>query len=131
MADYLPLIARAVAGLERNTKEQRRALYKRARTALVMQLRGVVPALDESEIRRERSALEDAIRKVERDAALEVRRASRESWPQEPLSRQDFLVELQKEFARLQKEASEVRQPHQEDLSGSRIPRCLSLQGSG
>ncbi len=69
MADYHPLIARAVAGLEKNTGENRRALYERARTALVAQLRGVVPALDESEITRERLALEEAIRKVEAEAA--------------------------------------------------------------
>ena len=69
MADYHPLIARAVAGLEKNTGENRRALYERARVALVAQLRGVVPALDESEITRERLALEEAIRKVEAEAA--------------------------------------------------------------
>ena len=44
MADYHPLIARAVAGLEKNTGENRRALYERARTALVAQLRGVAAA---------------------------------------------------------------------------------------
>ena len=45
MADYYPLIARAVSGLDRNTGENRRALYDRARVALVNQLRGVQPAL--------------------------------------------------------------------------------------
>ena len=75
MADYHPLIARAVAGLEKNTGENRRALYERARMALVAQLRGVVPALEESEITRERLALEEAIRKVEAEAAR--RRARR------------------------------------------------------
>ena len=65
MADYHPLILRAVEGLEKNTGENRRALYERARIALVAQLRGVQPALDESEITRERLALEEAIRKVE------------------------------------------------------------------
>src|SRR6201991_5233207 len=73
MADYHPLIARAVAGLDKNTGENRRALYERARTALVAQLRGVVPALDESEITRERLALEEAIRKVEAEAARQAR----------------------------------------------------------
>src|SRR4029077_13143789 len=78
MADYHPLIARAVAGLEKNSGENRRALYERARVALVAQLRGVVPALDESEITRERLALEEAIRKVEAEAA---RRAGERAGP--------------------------------------------------
>ena len=65
MADYLPLITRPVAGLEKNTAETRRALYERARTALVSQLRGGNQPYTESEITRERVALEEAIRKVE------------------------------------------------------------------
>src|SRR5215831_11863470 len=73
MADYYPLIAKAVAGLDRNTGEARRALYERARTALVTQLRGVVPSLSESEITRERLALEEAIRKVEAESARQNR----------------------------------------------------------
>jgi hypothetical protein len=73
MTDYHPLIARAIDGLERSTGEARRALYERARTALVAQLRGVDPPLSESEITKERLALEDAIRKVEADAARKSR----------------------------------------------------------
>ncbi len=45
-------------------------LYERARTALVAHLRGLVdPALTEAEITRERLALEEAIRKVDAEAA--------------------------------------------------------------
>jgi hypothetical protein len=69
MADYYPLIARAIAGLEKNTGDARRALYERARTALVAQLRGVTPALSENDVTRERLALEESIRKVEAEAA--------------------------------------------------------------
>ncbi|HEY5278759.1 MAG TPA: hypothetical protein VIJ67_03295 [Pseudolabrys sp.] len=72
MADYYPLIARAVGGLDDNTGENRRALYERARGALVNQLRGVDPPLDEDEITRERLALEEAIRRVETDAVAHV-----------------------------------------------------------
>ncbi|ETR76991.1 hypothetical protein X566_04650 [Afipia sp. P52-10] len=80
MADYYPLIARAVAGLDANsTGEQRRALYERARSALIAQLRGVQPPLTESEITRERLTLEEAIRKVEQEAAQRSRAASREA----------------------------------------------------
>ena len=56
MADYYPLIARAVAGLEKNTGQGRRNVYERAREALVAQLRGVTPALSESDVTRERTA---------------------------------------------------------------------------
>src|SRR5262245_12289990 len=73
MADYYPLISRAVAGLEKNTGEARRTLYERARTALVDQLRGATPALSESDITRERLALEEAIRKVEAESARRMR----------------------------------------------------------
>jgi hypothetical protein len=69
MTDYHPLIARAVDGLGKNTGDARRALYERARSALVAQLRGVEPALSESDITKERLALEEAIRKVEAEAA--------------------------------------------------------------
>jgi len=65
MADYYPLIARAVAGLDPNTGDVRRALYERARTALVAQLRNSDPPLEESEITAERLALEESIRRVE------------------------------------------------------------------
>jgi hypothetical protein len=73
MTDYYPLIAKAVAGLEKNTGDQRRALYERARSALVAQLRGLDPPLSESEITRERLALEESIRKVEAEAARKAR----------------------------------------------------------
>src|SRR6516164_6680966 len=75
MADYYPLIARAVAGLDKNTGDARRALYERARAALVAQLRGVSPALDESDVTRERLALEEAIRKVEGESARQAKRS--------------------------------------------------------
>src|SRR5436190_11594623 len=78
MADYYPLVAKAVAGLERNTGEGRRLLYERARSALVAQLRGMSdPPLTEAEITRERLALEEAIRKVEAEAARRGRDAPR------------------------------------------------------
>ncbi|HEY2136436.1 MAG TPA: hypothetical protein VGH49_11130, partial [Xanthobacteraceae bacterium] len=73
MADYYPLIAKAVTGLDKSTGEARRELYTRARNALVTQLRGVVPALSETDITRERLALEEAIRKVEAEAARKSR----------------------------------------------------------
>jgi hypothetical protein len=63
--NYGPLIERAVANLDENTGDNRRALYNQARVALVSQLHRVVPKLEESDITRERLALEEAIRLVE------------------------------------------------------------------
>src|ERR1700733_86088 len=73
MADYHPLIARAVDGLGTSTGEARRALYERARAALVAQLRSIEPPLSEADITRERLALEDAIRKVEAETVRKAR----------------------------------------------------------
>ncbi len=51
MADYYQLIARAVAGLGKNTdKAWRAALYARARGALVIELCRITPPLSEPEI---------------------------------------------------------------------------------
>lgn len=82
MADYYPLIARAIAGLDPTAPgESRRALYERARSALIAQLRSVQPPLSESEITRERLSLEEAVRKVESEAAQRARDASRPGGP--------------------------------------------------
>jgi hypothetical protein len=75
MVDYTPLIARAVAGLDPSAPgESRRALYERARSALINQLRSVEPPLTDFEITREQMSLEDAVRNVE-SAAAEAARA--------------------------------------------------------
>jgi hypothetical protein len=80
MADYYPLIAKALSGLAPDAPgESRRGLYERARAALIAQLRSVQPALSESEINRERLSLEEAVRKVEREAAQLARMRSRSS----------------------------------------------------
>ena len=85
MADYYPLVAKAIAGLEKNTGEGRRMLYERARTALVAQLRGMNdPPLTEAEITRERLALEEAIRKVEAEAARRGREPRAEAVAPKP-----------------------------------------------
>ena len=89
MTDYQPLIARAVEGLEKSTGEARRALYERARTALVTQLRAVDPPLSESDITKERLALEDAIRRVEAEAARKSRVEAREPRPPAPPPRSE------------------------------------------
>jgi hypothetical protein len=65
--DYFPPIQRAVQNLSPNTLEARRALYDKARAALLKQLKGADPALTDSQITKERLLLEDAIRRIETD----------------------------------------------------------------
>jgi hypothetical protein len=78
MTDYHPLIGRVREGRESSAGETRRALYERARTALVTRLRAVDSPLSESEITKIRLALEDAIREVEAEAARKPRTEPRE-----------------------------------------------------
>jgi hypothetical protein len=68
LADYYPLIFKAVIRLEPNTTETRGKIYDRARTAMLLQLRSVIPSLTESKIGREQLALEEAIEKVETES---------------------------------------------------------------
>ena len=102
MADYYPLIARAVSGLDKNTGENRRALYDRARAALVSQLRGVQPALDETDITRERLALEEAIRKVEAEAARRPRVDTQDAETAEPSLRDRGLRDFRETVAEVE-----------------------------
>src|SRR6476659_6732927 len=113
MADYYPLISRAVSGLEKNTGENRRALYDRARAALVSQLRGVLPALNESDITRERLALEESIRKVEAEAARQFVEPSRQAAASPPKARsaEPRQTETRQPEARAEPRASETRAP--------------------
>src|ERR1700738_5340590 len=83
MADYYPLIARAISGLDPSAPgESRRALYERARAALIAQLRSVQPPLSESEITRERLSLEEAVRKFEKEVERKVEKEkAQQRWP--------------------------------------------------
>jgi len=65
MVDYAPVLSKAVAALDPNTPEARRALYDRARRAMIDGLRASDPTLSDTDLRAQTSALEDAIRKVE------------------------------------------------------------------
>ncbi|MDR3493276.1 MAG: hypothetical protein P4L82_01630 [Ancalomicrobiaceae bacterium] len=69
MADYYAILKRAISGLAEPTGEARRSVYEKARSALVQQLKSFDPPLTASEITQQRLQLEDAIRKVESEAA--------------------------------------------------------------
>ncbi|MET3890649.1 hypothetical protein ABIE41_001725 [Bosea sp. OAE506] len=67
MADFYPILARAVAGLSDASPAARQAIYERARAALVAQLRSLDPPLGEAEIMRERLSLDEAVARIEAD----------------------------------------------------------------
>ncbi|MGL4728930.1 MAG: histidine kinase, partial [Bosea sp. (in: a-proteobacteria)] len=69
MADFYPVLARAVAALPVNTAEARRSIYERARGALVGQLRTIQPALSEVQISAQAAALDDAAQRIEAEYA--------------------------------------------------------------
>jgi lipoprotein-anchoring transpeptidase ErfK/SrfK len=67
MVDYYVLLVRAVATLGPDNRNQRQALYDRARTTLVEKLRTTDPTLAHTDLKAERAALEAAIQRVERE----------------------------------------------------------------
>ncbi|MFO1117870.1 MAG: hypothetical protein U1E28_19490 [Beijerinckiaceae bacterium] len=76
MADYYPLLAKAVSGLPDSTEETRRAIYERARKALLGQLRKIEPPIPEEDIARENSALDEAVARLEGEIAGKAAAAS-------------------------------------------------------
>src|SRR3954468_9657089 len=69
MADYKELLRRAVDALPENNGAARRAVYEKARAALVGQLRAINPPLPARDITTHRLQLEDCIRQVEQEAS--------------------------------------------------------------
>jgi len=69
MADYYPLLSRAVANLSESTPETRGAIYDRARAALTTQLRSADPPVSEDIIDAELASLSDAVSRIEAEAA--------------------------------------------------------------
>lgn len=69
MADFYPVLSRAIAGLSDPSPQMRRAIYDRARSVLIDQLRGIDPPLSETEIARERLALDETIARIEAEQA--------------------------------------------------------------
>jgi hypothetical protein len=69
MADYYPLLAKAVAAQAQSDPNKRRAIYERARTALLGQLRAIQPPVPEPDIERESQALDEAINRLESEIA--------------------------------------------------------------
>jgi hypothetical protein len=72
MTDYYPLMASVVAALEPNTAEARRQLYDSARVGFPNYLGNLDPPLSDSDVTRERTALEEVIRRLEAEQMKSV-----------------------------------------------------------
>ena len=68
MADYYPVLARAVSRLAINDAQARREVYERAQTIVIAELRRQDLQISAPEIMRELAAFETAIRRVEAES---------------------------------------------------------------
>lgn len=99
MAEYYAVLKKAVGGLAVDSSDARRAVYEKARNALIGQLKAINPPLTTSEISRQRLELEEAIRRVEREAGADYSAAAPptaeiyDDAPEEP-AEIDFDLEL-------------------------------------
>jgi hypothetical protein len=86
MVDYYSLISRAVAALETNTFDDRRAIYNRARAVQSFHLRK--RPFNKTDFDRERLMLEDAISRVEIEARS--KQTTAEASPSAPVQPSDI-----------------------------------------
>jgi hypothetical protein len=73
MADYYPLLARALDAAPEKTPEARGQVFDRARKALLTQLSSLDPPLGSAEIEREKASLDSAITRAEQTYGPSVR----------------------------------------------------------
>ncbi|GAB5377662.1 MAG: hypothetical protein AcusKO_41240 [Acuticoccus sp.] len=73
MTDFYSVLQRAVSSLPDGSGPNRRAVYDKARKALLKQLQSFDPPLPSSDVTAQRLALEDAIRKIENEIARQIR----------------------------------------------------------
>ena len=69
MAEYYPLLAKAVGSLPNSTSDTRRVVYERARKALIGQLRTLHPPVPDEDIEHESVELDRAIERLEAELA--------------------------------------------------------------
>ncbi|HEV3372200.1 MAG TPA: hypothetical protein VG145_06605 [Xanthobacteraceae bacterium] len=72
MAGFYSILSKGINALDRNTPEARRRLYECATAALIAEMRGFDPALNQSEFQVAWRSLKEAIVKIEIEAAAEI-----------------------------------------------------------
>jgi hypothetical protein len=84
MAEYYPLLAKAIAGLPNSTPETRRAVYERARKALLGQLQNLQPPVPAADLARESESLDAAVARLEAELSGVAPPAPQPAAPQPP-----------------------------------------------
>ncbi len=79
MAEYYPLLRKAVGSLPNSTADTRRIVYERARKALIGQLRTLHPPVPDEDIEREAVELDRAIERIEMELAAAAKSAVAET----------------------------------------------------
>jgi hypothetical protein len=121
MADYYPLLSRAIASLAGKPESDRHAVYARARAALERQLRSFEPALGEEAIHTELDALEATIIRIEAEQTAAVELPAMESGPALPPK------ETIPETSERVQETLTIHPPRSSDISGGEFAGgCLS-----
>ncbi len=69
MAEYYPLLAKAIGSLPNATPEMRQVVYERARKALIGQLRTLHPPVPDEDIEHESNELDRAVERLEGELA--------------------------------------------------------------
>jgi hypothetical protein len=69
LADYYPVLKRAISSLPSSSGDARRIVYDKARAALLKQLQSYDPPLSPSDVTEQRMALEECIRRIESEVA--------------------------------------------------------------
>jgi hypothetical protein len=83
MADYYPLLSKAVTSLSSNTPEARQGIYDRARLALTRQLASIDPPVEPATVERELDALARVFERIEGEQAQEIHQIQRDPPPAE------------------------------------------------
>lgn len=118
MAEYYAVLSKAVAGLEANSADTRRAVYDKARNALIGQLKAIDPPLPTAEISRQRLELEEAIRRVERETSSTPAGVPAQRAPTRPVAEQAPRQTPQDVFRRA------IQEAERENPDSSRLERA-------
>jgi hypothetical protein len=118
MADYKELLRRAISALPENNGAARRAVYEKARSALVGQLRAINPPLPARDITQHRLQLEDCIRQVEQEASEAVITLGRE-----PLAARVPIDPVPRSFAEPKPVEKPAVTPRQVETPKAEVPK--------